>query len=202
MIEGGRTSAPPLRRELARKAIHLCSTAVPVALALGIDRRVALFVLGGLALTAIAVEMARATSSAIASRFEAIFRPLLRQHESRQITGATWLLGSMFAAVLLLPRNVAIAATWAAAVGDAAAALVGIRFGRRRSPRDGKSLEGSVACLLAALLGALLLARLGLPRAILAAVAAAAAERSPWPRDDNIRIIAAVGITALIAVAL
>lgn len=202
MTEGARASAPPLRRELARKAIHLSSTAVPIALALGIERHVALIVLGGLALIAVAVEVVRATSSAIAVRFDTIFRPLLRPHESRHITGATWLLGSMFAAVLLLPREVAIAATWAAAVGDAAAALIGIRFGRRRSPRDGKSLEGSVACLVATLLGALLLARLGIASALLASVAAAIAERLSWPRDDNIRIVALVGITALIAVAL
>lgn len=202
MIEGGRASAPPLRRELARKAIHLSSSGVPIALALGVDRRLAIIVLGALALTAVAVETARATSSAIALRFDALFRPLLRQHESRHITGATWLLGSMFAAVLVLPREVAIAATWAAAVGDAAAALVGIRFGRHRSTWDGKSLEGSVACLLATLVGAFLLARLSVPLALLAAVAATAAERLPWPRDDNIRIIAVVGMTALIAVAL
>lgn len=204
MTEGARASAPPppLRRELARKAIHLSSTAVPIALALGVAHRVAVLVLGGLALIAVTVEVARATSSAIALRFDALFRPLLRLHESRHITGATWLLASMFAAVLLLPRDVAIAATWAAAVGDAAAALVGIRFGRRRSPRDGKSLEGSAACLLATLLGALLLARLGVVSALLASVAATIAERLSWPRDDNIRIVAAVGITALIAVAL
>ena len=202
MIDGGRAPAPPLRRELARKAIHLSSAAVPIALALGVERRVAVTVLGALAFTAVVVETARATLPVIALRFDALFRSLLRQHESRHVTGATWLLGSMFAAVLLLPRDIAIAATWAAAVGDAAAALVGIRFGRRRSARDGKSLEGSVACLLATLLGALLLARLGLPIAVLAAVAAAVGERLPWPRDDNIRIIAAVGITAVIAMAL
>lgn len=206
MIEGARasapSSAPPLRRELARKAIHLSSTAVPIALAVGVERRVALLVLGGLAVIAIAVEVARAMSSAIALRFDKIFRPLLRLHEARHITGATWLLASMFAAVLLLPRDIAIAATWAAAVGDAVAALVGIRFGRRRSPRDGKSMEGSVACLLATLFGALLLARLGIASALLASVAASAAERLPWPRDDNIRIIAAVGVTAMIAMAL
>lgn len=202
MTEGARASAPPLRRELARKAIHLSSTAVPIALAVGVAHRVAVLVLAGLALIAVTVEVARATSSAIALRFDALFRPLLRLHESRHITGATWLLASMFAAVLLLPRDIAIAATWAAAVGDAAAALVGIRFGRRRSPRDGKSLEGSIACLLATLLGALLLARLGIVSALLVSVAASAAERLSWPRDDNVRIIAAVGITALIAVAL
>ena len=203
MTEGARASAPTpqslLRRELARKTIHLSSAAVPIALALGVGRRVALPVLGGLALIAIVVEIARATSSAVASRFDRLFRALLRLHESRRITGATWLLGAMFGAVLLLPRDIAIAATWAAAVGDAAAALVGIRFGRHRSSRDGKSLEGSAACLMATLVGALLLARLGIAGALLVSVAAALAERLSWPRDDNVRIVAVVGITALVA---
>lgn len=202
MTGAARTRAPSLRRELARKAIHLSSTAVPIALALGIERRVALLVLGALALIAIAVEVARATSSTIGARFIAIFHPLLRAHESARVTGATWLICAMFVAVLLLPRDGAIVATWAAAVGDTAAALIGMRLGRIRSPRDGKSLEGSAACLLATLAGALLLTRAATTVALLAAVAATIAERLPWPHDDNIRIIAAVGVTMMIAMAL
>lgn len=193
--------APSFRRELARKAIHLSSAAVPITLAFGIDRRVALLALGALALTAIAVEAARALLPAAALRFEALFLPLLRAHESRRLTGATWLLVAMFAAVLLFPRGVAITATWAAAVGDAAAALIGMRFGRVRSTRDGKSLEGSVACLLATLAGAMLLAHAGFAVSLLAAVAATIAERFPWPRDDNIRIVAAVGVIMMMAMA-
>lgn len=202
MTGAARPRAPSFRRELARKAIHLSSTAVPIALALGTERRVALIALGALALIAAAVEVARATSTTIAARFDAIFAPLLRAHETKRITGATWLISAMFAAVLLLPRDVAIVATWAAAVGDSAAALIGMRFGRMRSARDGKSLEGSAACLLATLAGALLLARTGTGVALLAAVAATTAERLPWPREDNIRIITAVGVTMMIAMAL
>jgi dolichol kinase len=197
-----RTRAPSFRRELARKAIHLSSSAVPIALALGIERRIALIVLAGLALIAIVVEAARAASPAIGARFDAMFHPLLRSHESRRVTGATWLISAMLLAVLLLPRDVAIIATWAAAVGDAAAALIGMRFGRFRSARDGKSLEGSAACLLATLAGALLLTRVGTGVALLAALAAAAGERLPWPDDDNIRIIITVGVIMMIGMAL
>lgn len=199
MSEGARDSAPSFRRELARKALHLTSATVPVALALGIPRRVALIVLGTLLAIAISVETARALSAAAASRFDAIFAALLRVHEARRLTGATWLLAAMFMAVMLLPRSAAIAATWAAAVGDAAAALIGMRFGRHRSPRDGKSLEGSAACFLATLIGVSLLARVAFPVALLLAAAAMIAERLPWPHDDNIRVIAAVGVVAMIA---
>lgn len=201
MNGGAPGSAPSFRRELARKAIHLSSAAVPIALAFGIDRRLALLMLGVLVVAAIAVEAARALSPATASRFDSLFLPLLRAHESRRLTGATWLLVAMFAAVLFFPRDVAIVATWAAAVGDAAAALIGMRFGRLRSPRDGKSLEGSVACLLATLAGAVWLAHLGPASALLAAVMATVAERIPWPHDDNIRIVAVVGVVMMLAMA-
>lgn len=201
MTGDARTRAPSFRRELARKAIHLSSTAVPIALALGVERRAALLWLAALALIAMTVEAARAASSSIGARFDAIFRPLLRSHERTGVTGATWLVGAMFLAVLVLPRDVAIVATWAAAVGDSAAALIGMRFGRMRSARDGKSVEGSAACLLATLAGALLIARVGTGSALLAAVAATAGERLPWPHDDNVRIITAVGVTMMIAMA-
>lgn len=202
MTGAAHARAASFRRELARKAIHLSSTTVPIALALGVERRVALLALGALALIAVTVEVARATSPAIGARFEEIFHPLLRLHESTRVTGATWLIGAMFVAVLLLPRDATIVATWAAAVGDSAAALIGMRFGRIRSSRDGKSLEGSAACLLATMAGALLLAGTGAGMALVAAVAATVAERLPWPHDDNVRIITAVGVTMMIAMAL
>jgi dolichol kinase len=210
VTDGAHTGAPggtpahrfSFRRELARKAIHLTSAAVPIALALGVPRRVALPVLGALALVALMVEGARTASPSVSARFASLFQPLLRPHESTGITGATWLLGAMFAAVLLLPRDAAIIATWAAAAGDTAAALIGMRFGRIRSSRDGKSLEGSAACLLVTTAGALLLTHGGVAIAILTGVTATAAERFPWPSDDNIRIITAVGVVAMIAMAL
>ena len=94
MTEDARAGASSFRRELARKAIHLSSTAVPIALSLGIGRRISLFLLGALALIAVAVEVSRAMSPVAASRFAALFQPLLRSHESTRLTGATWLIGS------------------------------------------------------------------------------------------------------------
>lgn len=202
MSDGAPPRAPSFRRELARKAIHLSSAAVPTFLALGGARSVAVAVLGALVIIAASVEVARATSPAAASRFDALFQPLLRSHERRAVTGATWLLVAMFAAVLLFPREIAIAATWAAAAGDAAAALIGMRFGRHRSARDGKSVEGSAACLLVTIAGAVLLAHLGIATALVAGAAATIGERVSWPRDDNVRIIALVGATVMILAAL
>ena len=196
------TGSAPWRRELARKAIHLTSVAVPLALAVGMASRLAAMLLAALAAIALLVELARRASRGVSRLFERLFAPLLRAHETHAITGATWLLASMCAAVALLPRDAAIAATWAAAVGDTAAAIVGMRFGRHRSARDGKSLEGSAACAVATLLGAWSLARLSFPLALLAALVAALAERLPWPRDDNVRLVALVGAAVVAGQAL
>ena len=145
---------------------------------------------------ALGIEIARRRSRRLAERFSRLFAPLLRAREHTHLTGATWLLCAMLAAVVLLPRDIAIAATWAVAVGDASAALVGMHFGRHRPRPSTKTLEGSTACMIVSALGALLLARMSLLESALLGVVAAVAERLPWPGDDNARIIAAVGAIA------
>jgi dolichol kinase len=183
-------------REAGRKAIHVTSAIVPIALALGVARMVVATILAALFLIALAVEVSRRASPAAAGRFNRLFAPLLREHERYAITGATWLIGAMLIAVALLARNAAIVATWAVAIGDATAALIGIRFGRRRAPGSGKSLEGSVACAATTIVGALLLAHMTLFESMVLGISAALAERATWPRDDNVRIVVVVGVSA------
>lgn len=188
-------------REVGRKGLHLTSAVIPALLALGVARELLLPALALLVAGALLVEIGRRRSPLVASRFDALFAPLLRDHEHHRVTGATWLLLSFLGAVALLPRDVAIGALWAAAVGDAAAALVGIPFGRHRVGRTGKSLEGSLACALATVAGAFFVAALAPWIAIVAGVAAALAERASWPHDDNARIVAVVGATVWLCTA-
>lgn len=189
----GRRSRQLPAREIGRKGLHLTSVVVPALLAVGTERWLLAAGLAALAGAALVVEIARRRSPSAAGRFAAVFSPLLRRHEHDRLTGATWLLLSFLAAVAILPRDVAIAALWSAAVGDAAAALVGIPFGRRRAGDTGKSLEGSAACAVTSALGALFVGALAPWIAIVAGIVAALAERAPWPHDDNARIVALVG---------
>ena len=188
-------------RELTRKALHLVFAGVPLALAAGATRDVVLGILGGMLAVAVVLEVARGRSAAVATTFTRAVGPLLRPEERDRWTGATWLILVCLAAVWMLPRADAIAVSWAAAVGDASAALVGIPLGGWLIPNTGrgKSVEGSAACFLVTLFGAYQLAGLSLGLALVLAAAATAAE---WPRsavDDNVRVGAATTAVVIIA---
>jgi dolichol kinase len=190
----GRAEGLALRRELARKAIHLLSAAAPLLYATGVlPRRYLVWLLAWLLALAVVVELGRARVAAARGVFDRWVGMLLRPHERDRWAGATWLLAAFLGVVLLLPAPLAIAAMWAVAVGDACAAIVGRAFGRVRPGGGGKSLEGALACFAATYVGALAVARLTAVEAGVAALAATLAEWPSRPADDNVRIALAVG---------
>jgi dolichol kinase len=180
---------------------------VPVAYALGAPRSLLLPALLALVAVAAVIELARARSEHARERFLRATGVLLRAHEHERLSGATWMLAAFAFAVALYPRDVAVAAMWAVAVGDASAAIVG-RLASRRAhraaaargepPPSGKTLAGSAACFAATLAGALGVAALPLAPATVAALAAALAERPGGPVDDNVRVIVTVGAGILL----
>lgn len=182
-----------LRRELARKAIHLQSVAIPASYALGMPRILLLAALLVLVIAAIGVEVARWRSPQVRAWFVRAFAPLLREHEHAGLAGATWLVMAFFLAVLLLPRDIAIATTWAVAAGDASAAIVGRWVGRHRLTTSSKTLEGSLGCALVSCVGAWAVAGLPIGSSLVAAGLAALAEWPGRPLDDNVRMVAVVG---------
>jgi dolichol kinase len=190
-----------MKRELARKAIHVASVAVPLGVWLA-PRGVALAVLGAAAALAVAVEVARRVVRPVRLAFLRGTRRLLRPHERRGVAGATWMVLAYLAATLLFPRPVAVAAMLFNALGDAAAALVGKRWGRRRTAW-GKSAEGLAAGLgvnaAAALAVAALSPSLPVSAALIGAMVAAVVEFAPLPLDDNLRVTLAGGAAILLA---
>jgi dolichol kinase len=184
-----------LHRELARKALHLLSASAPVAYAAQAPRVILTWILAAAAVVAIAVEVTRRRMPTVQRVLDRVAGNLFRPHEHAGVTGATWLILALLVAIAVLPRPEAIATMWAAAVGDPVAALVGRSMGRIRLHPDGKSLEGSLACLATTALGAWLIAGLPAIVALLAGLAAAIAEWPRRPLDDNIRITAVTGAT-------
>lgn len=187
-------------RELTRKALHLAFAAVPLSLVAGVPRTIVLTLLGGMLAVAVTIEMTRRRFAPVAATFTRTVGPLLREEENGRWTGATWLILVCLVAVWVLPEQGAIAVTWAVAVGDASAALVGIPLGGRLIPNAGrgKSVEGSAACFLVTFIGSYWLASSSLRLALVLAAAATAAE---WPRsaiDDNVRV--GVATTAVLII--
>lgn len=183
-------------RELPRKTLHLLTVSVPVALRLGMPQQIVAGVLVTLFGAACAVEVARRRSTAFAGRFERTVGFMLREREAaHDITGATWLLATFAITCLAAPLTVAIAATWAGAAGDSAAAVVGRAWSRARGGQ-GKTIAGSLACVLATAAGAWGLGGFGVASAALIGLAAAAAERPAIALDDNVRVTAAAAVAA------
>lgn len=183
-----------LQRELARKSLHILTVVIPLAYAAGFPRQTLIVVLAVLSAVAVAVELARVKHARTRAAFHRAVGHLLRSHEHDRWAGATWLLLSFLAVVLLAPRSVAITAMWAVAAGDAAAALVGRGITGRRPGHARKTLVGSAACFLVTLAGAVLIAALPPAEGLVAAATATAAE---WPQggvDDNIRIVGAIAV--------
>jgi dolichol kinase len=188
--------------ELARKAIHLTTAAVPIALARGVSQDHVTTAVAACFAIACVLEVFRRTSQRVDALFRRLVGELLRSHEvESRLTGAFWLLGALLLACLLLDTRDAIAVTWAASVGDASAALAG-RAWRAWSPGEGKTWVGSAALMLTTVLGAAWLAKLGWPAALLVGVAAMVAERPAVALDDNVRVAGGAAIAMRVVHAL
>jgi dolichol kinase len=185
-----------MRRELARKAIHVSSTALPLLVWL-VPRPLAVAVLVPVAVLAVVIDVARHRIRPVRYHFLRHTRTMLRPHERRGLAGATWMALAYAAALLVFPKPVALAAMLFNGLGDATAALVGKRWGRHRT-RWGKSWEGFAAGLvvdLAVGLGMWMIAPAAVPLAgaIMGALVAATVEFAPLPLDDNVRVTLAGG---------
>ena len=198
-------SRPRIARELARKAIHVASAVLPLLVWLA-PRWLALAVLLPAAAVAVAVDWTRLRYRAPRYWFLRYTRRMLRHHERRGFAGATYMAVAYALAVVAFPRPMAVMAMLFNGLGDAAAALVGRRFGRRRTAW-GKSWEGFSAGLAVNLGVALAIAWLapGLPlaAAVAGAVAAAVLEFLDLPIDDNVRVtLGGGGVAFLVALLL
>lgn len=189
-----------LRGELARKAVHLATAALPVAWAQGVLTAQAVRTsLSAAVVVALGVEAVRRWHGRSAELFTSTVGWMLRPHEGRHLTGATWLAAAMAACAWFAPQPAAIAALWAAAVGDASAAVVGRSLAARRGTAHdaGKSLIGSAAAAASTALGCRWLVGASWPVATALGIIAALAEWPRRPLDDNLRVAAAVAIAAV-----
>lgn len=195
----------PYRVELQRKAIHLGALVLPLAM-LVLPVPVARVGLTALAAVAVALDVARqrvpAVRRALVDRaFGWMMRPEEIPPEGGPLVfnGAVWMCLSAAICIWILPPAVGAAALAMLMLGDAAAAIVGRRFGAHKWPGTPKSVEGSAAYAVAAFATGLAVSAwpdAGLTAVAVAvgAVAGAALEALPIPVNDNIRVPIVTGL--------
>lgn len=186
--------------EIYRKLLHLLAMAFPVGYVIVPDPW-GLAILVVLSVTALSLDMLRARNKAAHSFFERFFGFMMRRKERDVLgqvpvfNGATWVTVSFTLLILLFPSEVAIVSFTLFMFGDAAAALLGRRFGRTPWLRRGATLEGSMAFFAISGVTGWLLVSGNLPwdassishSAVFgAALVATFLEAAPLPIDDNL----------------
>lgn len=185
-------SQPPGRAAIpvGRRVFHLVAASFTTLLFLVIPEHAYMLLIGGGVLLSLAVDVARQRATLLNRMYLGVLRPILKQSESSEITGATWLLIAAFFAFYFFGPQVAIPVLMFVAVGDPVAALIGPHC---PGPRLwGKSPFGIAAFVAASLAVWAILAAAGVGAwswaVVITAVIAALVEFAPSPLDDNLTV--------------
>lgn len=188
------------RQELIRKATHMGSLVFPVSYHfLGLDKFSMLVLMVPLASLMFLIDLSRLRRWRFWTGFGGrIGSSMIRAHEkSGDFTGATYILMAFCCTIALYDKPVAVAALSFTIVGDTLAALIGRRFGRLRF--GGKSLEGSLACLVGCGLVAWAVPGLLFWVGITGAIVATMAEALSLGIDDNVTMPVLSGLFMTLA---
>ncbi len=186
------------RPSLTRKLLHLAVALVPAA-GWWLSHQVALALAAALFVASGLVELARRCWPGLNRLLWRLLPSTFRTWEDRRLLGSTWLGLGVLATLLLFGRDAGGTAVLFAVWGDSAAELAGRAFGR---PGQRKTWAGSLGCLLACLLAALVGVGLGglAPWPVLAgALVATAVERWSPPPDDNVWMPLLGGLAIVVA---
>ncbi len=187
--------------ELVRKGIHLSSLSIPI-LYYYVSKETALSILIPVTVIFLLTDVARLFHGRAGQIFMQVFGFLLRPHErhdrGRRLTGASYVLLSATASVLIFPKVIVITAFAILIVSDSAAALIGRKFGRH--PFLKKSAEGSTAFFVTALIIIAVTPKIAyVPAEYLigafAALIGAVVEAVSIGIDDNVSIPFSIGVT-------
>jgi dolichol kinase len=184
-------------KEAIRKSIHLSSLALPLSYRyiLGYNRLVMFFILLGALVIALIVELNRLQIPTIRKAFQRLFGLILRKHEKKDFTGATFLLFSSLICVVFFNPEIAFLAMSYLSIGDTFAAIVGMSFGKRKFVNQKKSIEGSLGCFVSIMLFSMIFAQNMNPWIFfVGSITATIAELWKIPVDDNVKIPILSGI--------
>lgn len=192
-----KTLSGEIRTEVIRKSIHILIALTPTLA--GIIGQVTTMTLLGLGIMAYAVAELLRLRGVEVPVIGYITRQAMRSRDRNGIVLGPLTLGiGALLALVMYPEPASAIAIYALALGDGIASLVGKLFGTIRIPRTGgKSLEGSLACLLIVFVAAtLVFPAMAVPRLALIALVATILELLPTKDLDNVIMPVGTGITA------
>jgi dolichol kinase len=203
-------AAPSATRDdlqLGRRFFHLMNgVSTATAYALLFTHQQVVHIFGTIACIVYVVDRVRiAYPEVVARNAPWVNRLLLRAEEQVRESAMIPYAIAVLLTILTVPKLAALVAIYTLAIADPLAAIVGIRWGRRRIARN-RSLEGSLAFFGATLVIAVLVFRWGAEATPLAlgaaaltiALAGTVCELLPLRIDDNLTIPLFVGFTTWI----
>lgn len=196
-------SLPTVRpTNVPRSLLHLTSAVMAVAMIRLLPQRSWLIAMGvAFAGSAWAMEALRRYSPAANERLMRVFALVAHAHERHRVNSGTWYATALLLLGIFSPRLATELGVIILGFADPAASLVGRRFGRTRL-REGRSLEGSLAFVGAAMIAAMvvLLAFHPMPLGIAlilagaGAVVGAVTELYSGRLDDNFTVPVSVAL--------
>jgi dolichol kinase len=197
--------------QLGRRFFHVVNgTAVATAYALFFTHEQVVRIFGTIACIVYIVDRVRiAYPETIARHAPWINRTLVRAEEQVRESSMIPFVIAVLLTMITVPKHAALVAIYTLAVADPLAAVVGIRFGRRRITHN-RTLEGSLAFLGATVVIALLVLRWGTAAtplviaevAVTVGLVGVACELLPLRVDDNLTIPIVVGFATWVSAAL
>jgi len=188
------------RDEVWRKLLHLFALSIPIGYHF-VSHLAAILIPMGCWIVAVIVDLARIRGWAVQRYWCRVTDPIVRPKERVDFTGASYILASAWLCPLLFDVPAAALGMTTIILGDIAAALIGRRWGKHRYLNN-RSIEGSLAFLLAAIIGSVLIPGLPMGFALSGAVIAMIVEGLSHRIDDNLTVPLIVGLYAHLALRL
>jgi len=192
-----------MMKNIGRKFLHLFGGFGLLSFYYLLGRRDALICYGLIVLVVLAIDITRLKVVAFKRFIQKWFSSFIRENEANKLTGAVPYVLGIGLTLFSYQTGIATAAILFLACGDVMATTVGERYGRTKIA-GGKSLEGTIAFVVAAVLSGVLLnlTVIQIPCGLLlaGAMVAAVVELLPLPLNDNLVIpVVSGGAMELIA---
>lgn len=136
--------------EIKRKSLHIIAAAVPVLL-IHVPREMAIFLLPLFTILNVLMDIFKQRLDLLGKVYQYFFGDILREHEKTgSLTGSTYFFLSLtlsyvlFGVLFSMPLSLLAVIYTGFMIGDAFAALVGKRFGKRKIFNN-KTIEGTLA---------------------------------------------------------